>query len=220
MNLTNLRSNIRYLVFGKSDNTAYSDTDIDRNLNNNYETVLNWVIQANGDWEINGEIATTDIVANQRDYTFDSSFIKVKEIYIKSTSTGEYVKANKVDVSLIDCDPETYHPSIPEYDLSDNQMYIYLPGDITNVTDGIKLYAQTDLTKLVNASDSPNLPELVVNILSLMTADDYCVANEMWNKSKALQTKVYQVLKPDLQEYYAHRFAKPAILTPASKNYH
>jgi len=230
MKLQDIRSNIRFLVFGDSTNTDFSDTDIDRSINNWYEKILNWAIQANGDWEINGEIATTDIIAGQRDYTFDSSFIKIKEVYIKSNDGEEtvYVKAKKIDVSMINGDPENYHPTYPEYDLSDNQIYIFIPDtDITDVADGIKIYAQSDLVKLINDDDAPNLPELVTSVIYYGAADEYCIAQELYTKSAKLEAKIFgdpQVIddkgmKDDLMQYFSSRFNNPVIMKGVKRNY-
>lgn len=216
--LTNLRSDARFLVFGNSTNTDYGDTDLDRNINRWYNTVLGWVLSSNGEWQVNGDIATTDIVVNQREYVLPTDCLKVNKIFIKPTSTSEYLEAYQRDLSAIHEDNDTYKPFPPEFDLLDNSIFIYIDSDITAVTDGIKLVYQTDLTELT-ATDAPNLAEPFKRLLSLGAALDYCIANEMGGKAKNLKVMIDET-KKELLDFYATRStAKPVVITPINHNY-
>lgn len=228
MNLTNLRSDTRFLIFGDSTNTSYGDTDLDRNLNSWYKRILGWILGSNGDWQMNGEFATTSIVASQREYILPTDVLKLNEVYIKSTSAGDYVKATQRDILNVQDYPEDYYPTTPEFDLMDNSLFIYIPdATITNVTDGIKIYYQTDLTELSGASDEPNLPEIFRRILSVGSALDYCQAQEMWNRAKKLENRIFgdptvktdAGMKGELMEFFANRsLTKQPTITPAEEN--
>lgn len=228
MNLTSLRSDARFLVFGDSTNTAYSDINVDRNINSWYKRVLGWILGSNGDWQVNGDYATASIVASQREYILPTDILKLNEVYIKTTSDGDYVKATQRDILNVEDYPEEYYPETPEFDLMDNSLFIFIPEtSITAVTDGIKIYYQTDLTELSGASDVPNIPEIFRRILSTGSALDYCVANEMWNKAKKLENRLYgdptvrsdTGLKGELMEFFANRsLTKQPIISPEEEN--
>ena len=177
---------------------------------------------------MNGNIATTNIVAGQRNYALPSDILKLNEVYIKSTSAGEYIKATQRDILNISEDPETYYPYPPEFDLLNNSMYIYIPeATITAVTAGIKIYFQKDLTELSGSTDTPNLSDIFRKILSIGSAIDYCLSQEMWNKVKKFENRLYgdptvrndQGMKGELIEFYANRsLTKPTIITPKEEN--
>jgi len=219
-NLTNLRSDARYLVFGNSSNTDYGDTDLDRNINRWYNTVLGWVLSANGEWQVNGEIATADTVAGQKEYILPTDCLKVNKIFIKSSATSEYIEAKQRDLAAVHEDTDYYKPFPPEFDLLDNSIFIYTANDISAVTDAIKIVYQTDLTELSGASDAPNLAEPFKRLLALGAALDYCIANEVSSKAKNLKVMIDET-KKELLEFYATRStAKPVVLEPVNTDYY
>lgn len=228
MNLTTIRQDIRFMLFGDNTNTAYSDTDLDRNVNSWYKRVLGWILASNGDWQVNGDYATTDIVIGQREYILPTDILKLNEVYIKSTATGEYVKATQRDIINVQDYPEDYHPSTPEFDLMDNSIFIYTPeATITAVTDGIKAYYQANLTELSGATDVPNIPEIFIRIISIGAAIDYCLSQEMWNRAKKFENRIYgdptvrddKGMKGELMDFIASRsLTKQPTITPAEEN--
>lgn len=230
MNLTSIRSDTRFLIFGNASDTSYSDTDLDRNVNNWYRTILGWILSVNGEWQVNGDFATADLVAGQREYILPSDTLKLNEVYIKSTATGDYVRAKQRDIVNVEDYPEDYHPETPEFDLMDNSIFIYIPDDtITAVTAGIKIYLQTNLTELSGGSSIPNLVDIFIRILSLGSAIDYCLAQEMYNKAKKLENRLFgdptvrndTGLKGELMELYASRsITRQPILQPQRENFY
>lgn len=217
--LTNLRSDIRYLIFNDSTNTLYADTDIDRNINRWYNNAIGSLLKVNGEWQVNGEVATTDLVASQREYTIPADTMKVNEVYIKSTSSGEYVKARQRDPLNVDIEPEEYHPYPPEYDLLDNSFFIYIAEEsITDVTAGLKIHYQSDVTELSTGTDKPNLAEPFKRFLTYGAGYDYAIANEMWNKAKVFEN-LMAITKAEMLEFYATRSTvKRVRLIPADEN--
>lgn len=217
-NLQNLISDARFQVFGDSTNTQYSDTDIKRNINNWYKTVLTWIIEANGEWQVNGEETTTNLVAGQKEYILPTDLLKFNEIYFKIN--GEYQKGTLLDPQDIGVDPDSYIPVYPSYDLKDNSLFVYLGQDIVETEDGIKMHYQTDIvTELSANGDNPNINDNFRRLLACGSAFDYCLANEMWNKLKKLEDIIFQVLKPDLIKYYSRKNTKMARLVPAPNNF-
>jgi len=217
-NLVNLRSDARYLVFGDSTNTVYGDTDLDRNINRWYNTVIAWILTANGDWQVNGEIATTNLVSGQREYLLPTDILKLNEVYIKPVSTGNYLKSKQKDLANIATDNDTYVPSYPQFDLLDNSIFIYTQdGVINTVTAGLKVIYQKDLTELTGTS-APNLAEPFKRLLSIGAAFDYCIANEMYSKAKGLKV-IMDETKTELLGFYADRStARDIKLEPKEEN--
>ena len=218
-NLVSLRADTRYLALGDSTNTQYGDTDLDRNINRWYETGLALAFSANGDWQVNGDYATTSIVATQREYVLPADSLKINEVYIKTTSAGEYVKATQRDLSAVNQYNETYVPLTPEFDLMDNSLFIYLPeGTIVDVADGLKIVYQKDITELTGTL-APNLAEPFKRLLSWGAAFDYCVAKEMYSKAKTVKVMIDE-LSEKLMAFDATRStAQDVRLIPAEKNY-
>ena len=217
--LENLRADARYFVFGNSTNTDYGNTDLDRNINRWYNTVLGWVLSSNGEWQVNGEVATSDLVADQREYILPTDILKLNKIFIKPTSSSDYLEATQRDKSAIHVDDSLYLPYPPEFDLFDNSMFVYLDQDITAVTDGIKITYQTNLTELAETSDAPNLAEPFKRLLSLGAALDYCLANEVKGKAKNFKVMIDET-KQELIDFYANRSTvKPIVIEPSKENY-
>jgi hypothetical protein len=223
MTLTNLRSSVRFTIFGDSTNTSYGNTDLDRNLNLWYKTVLSWILPINGDWQVNGEVATTNLVAGQREYILPADILKLNEVYVMSG--GVYLKAKQIDPKVLTGEPDQssfgYNPSTPAFDLRDNSIFIYTDEDsIGEATAGLKIHYQTTFTDLVNTTDEPNLSEPFERILISGSAYEYCVANEMRSKSEQMKRDI-QELKRDLEQFYATRSTvkKTRIIPKNEDNY-
>jgi len=217
--LENLRSDARFLVFGDSTNTAYANTDLDRNINRHYHSTLVDILENNGDWQVNGEIATTDLVAGQNEYILPSDILSLSEVFI--TTNGQMVKARQRDLKTVYVNLSDYHPSVPEFDLLDNSMFIYLPeSTVPNATDGIKIVYQTQLTELASTSSQPNISEPFRRILSIGAAFDYCIAQEMGNKANSLKVLLDEA-RQKLINYYSRRSTtKKLSLEPRQENYY
>lgn len=218
--LENLRSDARYFVFGDSTNTDYGNTDLDRNINRWYQTILADILSMNGDWQVNGEIAKRNLVASQSEYPLPTDILKLNKVYIKPTASDDYLEADQRDLSEIHEDNSTYNPDLPEFDLLDNSIFIFLSDSIVDVTEGLKIVYQANLTELINTTDAPNISEPFKRLLSLGAALDYCIANELNNKAKSLKVMIDEG-RAALLEFYAHRSTvKPAIIKEEKKHYH
>ncbi len=205
MTLANLRSDIRFLLFSNSSNTQYGDTDVDRNINAWYRRGLAWILEYNGDWQVNGEIALADLVADQREYTLPTDLLKVNEVYIKSTSSGEFLKANQTDSANVSVEMDQYYPDQPEFDLLDNSLFVYpMENSVVAVTNGLKIFYQTEITELSGDSDAPNIAEPFERLITYGAAYDYAISNEMRTKGEQLKRDLKEI-KDELMQYYANR---------------
>jgi len=220
MTLTELRARFNQKVFSDRSNTTVSTTVIDAYINEAYQEYLIIALSANGEWQTNGNFFTTNINEDQRDVAFETDLLKVNEVYIKSTPTGEYIKAKQRDVQSMPSEPLTdYHPSSPEYDLTDRHIFIYIPEtDIVAVTAGVQIHAQTEYTALTDAGHEPKIPIAFQKYLYICAAYNYCEDNEMWNKAARIQNQK-EKLEARIEEFYDGRSSvHPAQLIPADEN--
>lgn len=237
MDLTTLRSDARYLVFGDSTNTQYSNTDLDRNLNKAYAEIIALAISVNGDFQVNGNVVTTDLIANRSDYDLPTGLFKISEVRIKPTaSSTEYLIAKKRDPKEVSVDMEAYKPENPEFDLIDIKgtlkIIFYWCNDFEAVTDGIEFYIQEEITQLAGTSDCPKLPVFAQEFLTIKAAQVFCEANEMFNKGTLLERKLFgdpsspsedgrKGLAGRIKDYYASRSnVEPVVITPKRNNYY
>lgn len=230
--LQTIQADARYIALGNSTDTSYGATDLNRNINRWYWRCIGWAIKVNGDWQVKGAVATTDIVISQRDYSLPTNIIRLNEVYIKYQTSGEYYKAKQRDPKMIVPEPDQatcgYFPTLPEFDIFDNYIKIYTPDStIAAVTAGLKIHFQKELTELSGNTDEPDLPEIVRRIISTGAALDYCIANGIYNKAKKLENSIFgdptvkndNGMKAELEEHYANRSTNnPAILTPEEEN--
>ncbi len=231
MTLETLRSAVRFIVFGDSSNTQYENTDLDRNINLWYKTALSWILPINGDWQVNGSVATTDIEAGVRKYQIPTDILKLNEVYIKYGTSSEYVKATQRDPKNISVEPDQdtygYYPETPEFDLKGDYIYIYTPETtIAAVTAGLKIHYQTEITELSSTSDEPNLAEPFEKLLIKGPAYDYPFIDS--GKKRDLKREIYgdptikndDGVKGDLQKHYATRSTvRRNKISPKVENY-
>ena len=222
MNLLKLRAKFRQKVFGNPNNTDATDEIIDGYLDEAYQFYLMIALGVQGKWQINANFATVDIVAGKRDIAFDKTFLKLNEVYIKSRPDGKYIKAKQRDVRDINTDPLTdYTPTRPEFDLLDNNLFLYLPeGEIVNVTAGVRIHFEEEFTAMVNTTDEPNIPLAFQPFLYNYGAKEYCEDNKLWDKVKSLTNKLAE-LKPMIESHYSNRSDTEAVaLEFAEENFY
>lgn len=206
MQLSDIQADARYMVFGNSSNTQYADTDLNRNINEWYKRAIAMILRSNGEWQVEGEIATTDIETNQREYILPTNILKLNEVYIKTTTAGDWVKAEQIDTKEIKFEPdEDYNPVRPEFDLLDNSLFIYIPEtSITAVTDGIKIHYQNEITEMSGSTDEPNLANPFRRYLSMGAAHDYLLANDKVQKAREFE-RMLREQEEELVNFYATR---------------
>lgn len=221
MNLTNLRSDTRFLVFGDSSNTAYGNTDLDRNLNRAYHHLLQIAMQYCGKWQVNNTYAEENVLAGVTKYAFPTDILRLNRIEITplASLTKPYL-AIPVDLREIGYDLDEFTPDIPYYDLRKNYIQFFFDQTFENVTNGLKIYLQNDIVELVNASDEPSkpqFPEFTHDFLTNRSAHKYCLANEMWNKLRALDNDLNTMILPLVKEHYANRAEDEPVIIKTKK---
>lgn len=215
-----LIQDIDFLV--NSDDSSYPIADKTRNINRAYDEAVSLILEADGRWEFDDQnytdlpIATTDLIAGQTDYSFDSRFLIVQRVEIKDAGGNWHaiLPISQSDV-IRDGSSLTQFLSVagqPQfYDKVANSIFLYAPSSY-NSTGGLKVYFQrnieyftpTDTTKV--AGFNPQFHRL----LSAKAALDFALSKNLpqglphGRVPNALTTMI-STLESNLQSYYTRK---------------
>lgn len=182
MTTTELKNAVRRKL-GNITSTEYADVDIVNSMNTYYQKAIAIAIQISGEWEINGEIATTDIIAGQKEYALTTdvpvSYLKRIEINLDG-GTDTWELADIIDL-------RTYHTALsnkssccePVIDIFDNSI-IFRDTPTKNVTDGLKIFYNKSAVELdsgkVNSINIANggSDYIIGDILTIDAGNDDC----------------------------------------------
>lgn len=217
MTLTTLLSTARFYLWGIT-TSEYSDVNLTAALNRYYHKAIARAIMANGQWEVNGEIATTDIVAWQQEYVLTTTvpLLSLKRVELNLTGetnnwiTPEIVDMRNIPLSLSN---DTFATNNTQIRIYDNSLFL-LDAPTTNVTGGLKIYYQYEAVELSTGTDEPNLVEEVQTYLLNGACYDYCVAFDLTEKAN----RFYNAMQTDLLEIdriYSNRLpaVRPRVTT-------
>jgi hypothetical protein len=134
------------------------------------------------DWDFQGEVATTSLVANQQEYVFPTDILKIKRIEI-TYDGSTWVEARPEDINEREYDSgsvarinDNYDQGEPKYDLMDNSLFIK-PVPTTAVTSGLKIWYEKLVTQLSADTDEPVIPRPFHKGLTYGAAKDYFEKN-------------------------------------------
>ena len=219
MTLTELISTTRFYL-GNITSTEYSDANITAALNRYYQKAISKAIQVNGQWEVNGEVATTDIVAGQQEYILSTTvpLLSLKRVEINlSGDTNNWSLPELIDMrsyptalsndSLLNASREY------QVRIFDNSLF-FINIPVTNVTGGLKIYYQTEAVALSTGTDKPNLVEEVQTYLVNGACYDYCRAFDLTDKMKQFYNDMALDLQ-NLEKIYTNRlpYSRPRLTT-------
>lgn len=195
MQVAEIRSDARFFVSPQLTSTEYPDATLDFNANRWYRQVLVWALEAQGEWEIQGDIAYRDGQTGVTTYALPDNLLVIERVEVKLDGVN-FITANPI--RLIDQPtPEGNttrvidDPNAPTYDLFGPNLVIR-PGFSTDVVNGIKIWLQKDFTDLDGTTyKTPQIPEPVRRILSIGAAFDYAIAEEMYKKASELKKMIF-----------------------------
>lgn len=214
LNNASIENGIRNFArrFANADSNSYPNPEIDASINRYYQTIVNEAIKSNDSWDFQGERATADLVADQKEYTFPTDLIKVKRVEITYDGTNWYkcrifdieTRDGSLDDTTVNKDFTTTDPYV---DLYDNSMFIY-PIPSAAVTGGLKIWYQKEITELSADTDEPSIQESFHIGLAYGAAKDYLEQNldVKGNKNRlAMANSNYESVVRDLHQYYRRR---------------
>lgn len=217
MTLTNLRAKSRFIL-GDLGTDNYSNTNLDAALNDYYFQAIAIALKASGDWQVNGEIATTDLVANQQEYVLPTTLIDITKIeanFLGGTLDWTNLNIQKgLRGEVISNDnAQSATTAINECDLYDNSIFLrYKP--LSAVTGGLKIWYSKEATALSDVGDEPALAEHLQLYLVYGACCDYALRTE---NTQDYNTYIQLLLKKEdeIKTHYSNResASKPRITT-------
>ncbi len=194
--LSEIRTDARYLVSPQLTSSEYDDTAIDRNINHWYRTGVVWAILAQGSWQVRGGTAYIDTEADEPKYPLPvADILRLERIEVKMSATSDYVKAVPTDLfQLRFPEANATRPNdnvdAPTVDLIGNDMVIR-PAPTATVVNGIKIWLQRTITPLDDSNDIPDLADPIQRLLAYGAAYDYALAEEMYRKANELKSIIF-----------------------------
>lgn len=218
MQLSTLQAKARYLL-GEITSDNYSDTNLNRALNDYYHQAISKAVSASGQWEVNGEVATTNIVAGQREYTLPASILTLKAIEANLTGVeDDWTRLSVVDMRSLGAvtneqDTEDYSDREQYINLYDNAIFFIRPPK-NSVTAGLKIYMSEEATELSNSTDEPSLPEHLQMYLVFGACMDYSLRISDDSGYKKFQQELF-IKANEIKEHYSNRLTavRPRIIT-------
>jgi hypothetical protein len=213
-----------FLGFDSGDISGNSDLlqRFTRLINDRYYLISNKMWKSAGDWQFDDRnattlpVATTDLVADQQDYTLPSTAQKIERVEVMNNN-GNYYVIYPFDESQV---PRTamseYYATAgaPEYyDIKGESLVLYpKPGaGFVTLVNGLKVYASRNITEF-NSTATTQEPGFAVNfhrLLPLGACIDYAVGKSMDGIAKNC-IYLYGETEKDLEEFYARRHRNPS----------
>lgn len=170
-----LRNQTRFLT--NTDTTTYSNADLDASINTYYHLFVNEILEAMDGWDFQGEIATTNLVANQQEYVFPTDILKIKRVEITYDGTNWY-NAQPFDINMRGTATDTtsiasdFDKSSPFFDAFENSLFLYPIPDAAR-TAALKIWYEDEVAELSNATDEPDFAEAYHKGLCYGAAKDW-----------------------------------------------
>lgn len=188
-----------------------------RSANEWNRQVGTWIMQVQGSWKWDDNnyttfpTATTDLVANQRDYALPTTALKIERVevldgagnyYVVNPVTKEWIRDQAVSEFYEDSGTPLY------YSMEGNSVVLYpapASGSVT-LTAGLKIYVNRTINTfaITDTSTKPGFVENFHRIISVGSALDYASSRLMKDSIQMLVSKLNS-LKSDLQEFYSAR---------------
>jgi len=201
-----------------ADSTSYTAADLLRRVNAAYEELVGKLIQLDGTWQFDDTnftdlpIGTTNLVAAQEDYSFDSTFIEIERASVLDNN-GIWHPLDPLDESQIDVDLTEYSKTngLPrEYYKRGGSIFLKPAPAAANVTltSGLKVWFQRTASVFTSAEVStgtkqPGFASPYHVIIAYKAALPYCMSYKK-DRVPMLMNEIARREK-DLSAFYARR---------------
>ena len=186
--------------------TSTSDADKLLWCNIYYDRVVGFVLQKMKGWDFSGQIATADLVADQKNYAFPTDLMTIERVEFMIDGSN-YEHAENVDERSISKNIdhwETYATaSKPFYYFRNNNFWV-LPTPDKNVTNGIKIFYTKLVTQFSNDSDEPTFNRMYHIVIAYGTAYELAKNAGMKERANELKNDFNEWLK-EMIDYYNTR---------------
>ena len=226
MILTAIRTSTRYLT--KTDITTFPDTDLDREANTVYDSLVLEMVQASGQLNEQGAQAYTDFLAEtglvagdngyNGEYALPSDCLVLKRVEVKYDEDSLPVTLYDVSensMSEFDDSSESFSEADPKFRLFRNSMFIR-PTPETTVTNG--LYVEyIARNSVLTATDSPVFESNLQDLVPLGTAIRYFMRNP--EKYNALIDGNYKEKLEEFRIWYRDKFPQVVKINPIRETF-
>ncbi|HEC65755.1 MAG TPA: hypothetical protein ENI23_10695 [bacterium] len=209
-----------------ADTTSYSAPDMLRRVNNAYEQVVGWLINADGKWQFDDTnygdfpIGTFTLVSGQGKYSFNDKFLQIIDVQIKNVN-GKYRIIHPIDQKdLQSLNPFTFplrerfaidgYPIFYDKISSDTIELLPAPDNGITVTldAGLRIYFKrtADLftsAQVTTGTKVPGFDSTFHVILSYMAAVPFCMSYKK-DRVALYQSEVIR-LKGEILEQFTKR---------------
>jgi hypothetical protein len=223
LNEQGIIQDIDFLV--TSDDSVYPIKDKTRNINKALDRVAFLIQTADKKWqfedvnEVDLPIATTNLVAGQRDYSIDTAFLEILKVAVKD-SAGNFHIIPQTDVydadyramMLIEDNPIQGQGIPCVYDLHGNSIFL---DPVTNysIAEGLKVWLKRNI-QYFTPSDTTKVPGFNPQFhryLSLSASYDYAMAKGL-KEAQSLRQEMINMEQAISQHYSLRNKDKPIRL--------
>ena len=201
-----------------ADTTSYPAAVLLRRVNQAYEEVVSFILGLDGLWQFDDTnfddfpIATTTLVHNQPDYTFNSTHLEIERASILDAQ-GNYQPIYPIDISQIGPDPTELYPDAGfplYYDKAGKSIILYPAPDSSKVTTalGLKVYFKrtADIftsTEVTTGTKEPGFASPFHMILAYKAAIPFAISYKP-DRVRALQAQVLK-FEEEMKKFYGRR---------------
>jgi hypothetical protein len=202
-----------YFGVGANSN-SYPIADVTRAINKGLDRVSTLILQADNRWQFDDynnttlPIATTNLITNQQDYQFDSSFLEVVKVLI-ADENGNYYPIYNIDST--DQNVYSYLQNLSankarpiRYDIIGNSILLD-PVPNYSEANGVKVYfkRKAEYFSTSDTTKEPGFAGQFHQILSLYAQYDYATAKNL-QKREAIKRDILEMEK-EISKFYARR---------------
>ena len=207
-NNQDLVSDARY--WSGTDSDTYPIEDLTRNANFALDKVVSLIFKSDRRWQWDDanntdlNIATSDLVSGQYDYSFAVSHLKINRVRVKDT-LGNWKTLEPVDRrEITDTDlaltgtPTHYDKQVGSFFLHPIPNYGSTGGLEVEFQRGASYFTTADTTK------EPGFAPQFHRLISLYAARDYCAVEGLIDRMTVIDQRI-AALEMELAEFYATR---------------
>lgn len=211
---------VESLVFASEYGTITGSTNnlqtFTRYANQALDKVVTKILESDNRWQYDDStytdfpVATTTLVANQKDYSLSVSHLKILGISVLDNS-GLWTKLQPIDPQdwkYQDRDEYFKVPATPAfYDVMANSVFLYPAPAAANVTltNGLKVYFQREPNYFLttDTTKKPGFPSIFHRLVALWTAYYYYQANSV-PKANMITDEIKK-MESEMTNYYSRR---------------
>lgn len=192
-----------------ADDSQFPAAEVKGLLNIAQRELQTKILEYMDSWDFNGQIATADLVADQREYNWPTDLLAIKRMDVLLDGTNSQ-HATIVDTATLqnplmnEDDFRTAFGNSVVYDPFDEGFNLFTGAPIISVTDGIRIEYSEQIVDLVGTADEPLFVEAYQPWLSMHAAKAFFDRYEQPNKAQRVMNEMLQ-MEASIAKYYARR---------------